>query len=58
MRRAHLLAPLLIAGSLALAGCGQEALYSGLTEREANEMLAVVESAGIGASKASKDGET
>lgn len=57
MRRAHLLAPILLAAGLALAGCGEQELYSGLTEREANEMLAVVGSAGIGASKASKDGE-
>lgn len=52
------LACLLAAASVSLAACGQEELYSGLTEREANEMLAVVQSAGIGASKASKDGET
>jgi len=51
------LAGLLLVASVSLAACGQEELYSGLTEREANEMLAVVESAGISASKASKDGE-
>ena len=56
--RHHLatLLPLLFVASLGLTACGQEELYSGLTEREANEMLAVVQSAGIGASKASKDG--
>lgn len=43
---------------LLLAGCSQSELYGGLEEREANEMLAVVESAGIDASKSSKDGET
>ncbi len=47
-----------IGATLLLAGCGQAELYGGLDEREVNEMLAVVESNGIDASKASKDGES
>lgn len=50
---------LAVGGSLLLlAACGQAELYGGLSEREVNEMLAVVESNGIPASKGSKDGET
>jgi len=46
-----------VAGAaLLLAACGQQELYGGLTERDANEMTAVLKSQGIDASK-SKDGE-
>ena len=39
-----------------LAGCEQE-LYTGLSEAEANEMVAALSSAGIGAQKAVQDGQ-
>ncbi|MEG3175308.1 type III secretion inner membrane ring lipoprotein SctJ [Sphingomonas sp. RB3P16] len=48
---------LLIALSLALAGCGRQELYSKLTEAQANEMVAALQRAGISASKQEK-GET
>ena len=56
MRKASL--GLVLALAVALAGCGRSELYTGLTEREAKEMVAVMESAGLGAEKASKDGKT
>ena len=37
------------------AGCSRSQLYTGLTEREANEMVAVVQQAGFTASKSTKD---
>ena len=40
-----------LALSLALAGCGEETLYSDLTEREVNALVAVLHSAGLPASK-------
>ena len=40
-----------LAGALALAGCGEETLYSDLDEREVNHMVAVLHSAGLPASK-------
>ena len=43
--------PLILGGALMLAACGQETLYSKLTEPEANEMIAVLQNAGVGASK-------
>ena len=49
--------PVAIATSILLAGCGQAELYGKLTESQANEMIAVLQSAGISASKAST-GET
>ncbi len=46
-----------VAGAaLFLVACGQEELYGGLTERDANEMAAVLKSQGIDAAK-SKDGD-
>lgn len=48
---------MLIAVSLALAGCGRQELYSKLTEAQANEMVAALQRAGISASKEEK-GET
>lgn len=38
-----------------LAGCNRSQLYTGLTEREANEMVAVVQQGGFSASKSTKD---
>lgn len=61
MRRAR--RPVLLAAAvgcaLLLAGC-QDELYSGMTEKEANEMLAALMSNGIGADKVAKgkDGYT
>jgi type III secretion protein J len=44
---------------LGLAGCRNEVLYSGLSQREANEMLAVLESAGFsGSTSAEARGST
>lgn len=43
---------------LALAGCKETEVYTGLSEREANEMLAVVQSGGLHAAKATPDGKT
>lgn len=39
-----------------LAGCSSQELYGQLSERQANEMVAVLRSAGIGAEKQSRDG--
>lgn len=39
-----------------LAGCSNQELYTQLTERQANEMVAVLRGAGIDAKKESKDG--
>ena len=50
------LAPLLLAGCL-LAGC-QIDLYSGLSEQEANEILAVLVRGGISADRVSADGKS
>lgn len=41
----------MVALALLLAACGSTELYSKLTEAQANEMIAVLQSAGIGASK-------
>jgi len=43
--------PLLIGLGLLLAGCGHADLYSKLTEGQANDMIAVLQSAGISANK-------
>jgi type III secretion protein J len=40
-----------------LAGCGEQELYSQLSERSANEMVAVLRSAGLAAEKQAKDGQ-
>ncbi|QJU59902.1 type III secretion inner membrane ring lipoprotein SctJ [Sphingomonas sp. AP4-R1] len=42
---------MLIAFALLLAGCGRADLYSKLTEAQANDMIAVLQSAGISANK-------
>lgn len=42
---------------LLLTACGKQELYSQLTERSANEMVAVLRSAGIDAEKQVKDGQ-
>jgi hypothetical protein len=43
--------------ALLLAGCSQQELYSQLSERQANEMVAVLQSAGIDADKQVRDGQ-
>lgn len=53
----RLVAIVAIAGCLLLTGCEEVDLYSNLTEREANEMVAVITEAGMDASKVSKDGK-
>jgi type III secretion protein J len=45
------------AAVLLLAACSEQALYSQLSERQANEMVAVLLSAGIKAEKQGKDGQ-
>ncbi len=50
-----LIAPLML--SLMLAACGGQEIYKGLTEREANDMVAVLKTSGIEASKAAGDKE-
>jgi type III secretion protein J len=42
--------------ALLLSGCGGQELYTKLSERQANEMVAVLQSAGIAAGKSTKDG--
>lgn len=49
-----LLAPVLLA---LLAGCSNQELYGQLSERQANEMVAVLQSAGIEAEKKTQDGK-
>jgi type III secretion protein J len=56
MRRARLLA--VVSACVLLVGCGPAELYSGLSEREVNEMMTVVKEAGIDGGKVSKDGKT
>lgn len=43
-----------LAGAL-LAGCGEQELYGGLSERQANEMVSVLRQAGIEADKAGRE---
>ena len=45
----------LAAAGLLLAGCERAELYTGLTEREANEMVAVVQGAGFSSAKTTPD---
>ncbi|HUG22601.1 type III secretion system inner membrane ring lipoprotein SctJ [Piscinibacter sp.] len=54
--RAHVL----LAASFAvlLAGCGEQDLYTDLSQRQANEMVAVLRNAGIEADKQLRDGNT
>ena len=49
---------LVMCAALLLAGCGQQELYSKLSEQQANEMISVLQSAGIEAEKTTADGET
>jgi len=56
MRRG-VVAGVLVAVALLMSACAEKELYGGLTEKEANEMVAVLQSAGVSASKASKDGK-
>ena len=58
MRRALKVLPAaaVLCGALLLAGC-QDELYSGMSEKEANEMLAALMSNGIDANKAAKGKE-
>jgi type III secretion protein J len=55
MRRSFLAA--LAATSLLLSACAEKELYGDLSEREANEMVAVLQNAGVSAAKSSKDGK-
>lgn len=50
---------LALAGLLvvALAGCGEQALYSNLSERQANEMVAALRAGGLEAQKQVQDGQ-
>jgi type III secretion protein J len=43
--------PMLVVALLALGACGKSELYSGLTEIQANEMVAILRNAGIDAEK-------
>lgn len=47
---------LALSALLLLAACGQADLYTGQTERHANEMVAILKAAGIDAAKAKVDG--
>ncbi len=49
--QARLAAPLLVIAALGLAGCSRQEVYGKLTEPAANEMIAVLNQAGITASK-------
>ena len=51
MRRASTRLGLVLVAALSLAGCGEETLYSDLTEREVNSMVAVLHSAELPATK-------
>jgi type III secretion protein J len=55
-RTARALAVLVLA--VALAGCNETELYSRLSERQANELVAALQSAGIRAEKRSRDAAT
>jgi type III secretion protein J len=43
---------------LALAGCGQQDLYAQLDEQQANEMVAVLRTAGVDADKEAREGQS
>ena len=43
--------------ALLLSACGEQELYTGLTQRQANEMTAVLRNAGIDAQKVARDAE-
>jgi len=47
-----------LAACLTLAACAEAELYTGLSERDANDMVAVLKSSGLGAEKSTKDGKT
>jgi type III secretion protein J len=47
----------LAAATLMLAACSEQELYGQLTERQANEMVAALRSAGIAADKTSQEGK-
>ncbi|MBV8209124.1 MAG: type III secretion inner membrane ring lipoprotein SctJ [Burkholderiaceae bacterium] len=55
-RLSRRLAPLVIPIVL-LAGCGKQELYSQLSERQANEVVAALQAAGIDAEKRSQEGQ-
>lgn len=55
--RGGVVAGVLVAVALLMSACAEKELYGGLSEKEANEMVAVLQSAGVSASKASKDGK-
>lgn len=54
LRRLHFVLPCV---ALLLAACSSQELYSQLSERQANEMVAALRSAGIKADKQAKDGQ-
>jgi type III secretion protein J len=56
MKTTHTLRRLVLAAAVLLAGCSGQELYSQLSERQANEMIAVLRSAGIAAEKKVQDG--
>lgn len=51
------LAPAALCALALLAGCSEQELYGQLSERQANEMVAVLRSAGIDAEKLSREGQ-
>jgi len=55
--RAHRLIPAVLCLVL-LAGCGEQDLYTGLSQRQANEMTALLRNAGIAADKQGREGST
>ena len=55
-RLSRRLAPLAVPLAL-LAGCGKQELYSQLSERQANEVVAALQAAGIDAEKRSQEGQ-
>jgi len=55
MRRS--LMAVLAATTLLLSACAEKELYGDLSEREANEMVAVLQNAGVSAAKSTKDGK-
>jgi type III secretion protein J len=50
-------AAMLMGLAVLLAGCGEQELYTGLSQRQANEMTAVLRNAGIDAQKVGRDAE-